>query len=297
MRRGGKRKTHHVGETQTAALAAAGEEASWGGGFGQGWRAVLCLIREIQWWKGAAEKLGETGSVVCLVQRGDASTALLVEKLAQVSHLKVKEAAALEDASLVLPSCGRAVVLVGRGLQSEFHKSLTAWEKLESDYQKLLDLRRAPEEAKERIHKVALSFAQVSVLVVGDLDLAKALYLENPRWPNVEVIACAHLKEAADQVGWLAKMQTLSKRAVQEELQELHKNLRTNTLGAPSVTSLIWHQVGIPDAQERGLCTSDLMELLSGRASQAIAEEQYGLDPATARSVLQAMQKNTDIEM
>lgn len=313
---GGAKRGPSAKETQSNAIASAASQVSASAKvhlFPRNAHLPNFLLREKnehtnkKWWKDAAQAVGDVGTMVYLVRKDSSAWKSVLDLLARVPNLRLKESESLcEGATLVFPSVGQALVLLGRDGTSnnnnnnnvlQKRQEQSAWQKLEVEMQRFLTARRAPTEAMERVQSVASNFAHVSVLVVGDLDLAKYLYLEASRWPNVQIIACGSVAEASEQVTRLAQAQSLTKKTLQQQLRDVHKNGRTNTLSAPSVTAAIWEEVGIADAHERHLNSSDLFELLSGRASQAICEEQYGLNAVQARSVLGGLHKNTDTEM
>lgn len=217
--------------------------------------------------------------------------------LARGMRLRESDALARDGPTLVLPSVGQAVIVVGREISEQARSRLPAWESLERDLRAYLALSDAPATTKERIQRVAAGFAHISALVVNDLDLAKYLYFEALKWPNVEIVPCGSLPEAAEHVVHLVQAQTLTKKTTQQRLQDAYSKLQTSALSAPPMIGAVWHELGVPDAIERRLNSSDLLEILSGRASQAICEEQYQLTPAQARTVLATLQRNTGEEM
>jgi hypothetical protein len=216
----------------------------------------------------------EVGGMVCLVSTNRKYGEALVEALSKT--LRMREAASLEAAGKTLflfPATGLAVLLFGalESTKPELGVGPVGGSRLELELAQLLSRPRLLAESAEHLLDKAGRFAHVVALVVDDLDLYKYLSVHVSS-ANVALVACQGMAGAQQHMIKLAQTQLLWKSAMRQQMTKdfMSKCVET-TVSSPALLALSWGSLGVNNADQ--LAGSDLLDLLSARASVAVCQE------------------------
>jgi hypothetical protein len=198
--------------------------------------------------------------------------------------LKVREVDGLQEGvSLVFPATGLAVVVLDYTTTQRWSTT----DRMHFDTLLLLSRQYDLYSACQRVDAISKSFARVEVLVLNDLLLHQFISLHCFALPNVMFAACHGIQEVAQCIRIIGETQSLLKSQVRQQIaSEFQTTCTVPTATSSVLQDSIWTAIGVNEEAHYNLRPTDLLDVLSGRASAEICQEHFGWSPQLTATVL-----------